>query len=136
MPAPRKIPFPFITDLLFPLNIIVKPMFGCHAIYVKEKIMLILRDREDHEDANGVWIATSKEHHPSLKKEFPSMHSVFILSNGKGETEWQMIHVDDDNFESYAMRLCELVLKRDERIGRIPKKKSGSKKSGSGKGKR
>ncbi|HET6992123.1 MAG TPA: hypothetical protein VFJ43_12395 [Bacteroidia bacterium] len=121
MASARKIPFPFIIDLLVPVNIVIKPMFGCHAIYVREKIMIILHQRDDHKDANGVWIMTSKEHHASLKKEFPSLKSVYILSDGKKETGTQMIHVDADDFESSAIRICELILKGDPRIGRIPK---------------
>jgi hypothetical protein len=123
MASARKIPFPFVLDLLTSVNIVIKPMFGCQAIYVRDKIMLILRDREDHPDANGIWIMTSKEHHESLKKEFPSMQSVYILSNGKNETGTQMIHKDADDFESSAMRICELILKGDLRIGRVPKGK-------------
>ncbi len=121
MAASRKVPFPFVTDLLSPLNIVIKPMFGCHAIYLREKIMIILRQRDDHEDANGIWMATSTEHHATLKKEFPSMHSVFLLSDGKKETEWQMIPVEADDFESSAIRICEMILKGDARVGKIPK---------------
>ncbi len=121
MAASRKVPFPFVTDLLSPLNIVIKPMFGCHAIYLREKIMIILRQRDDHEDANGIWMATSTEHHASLKKEFPSMHSVFLLSDGKKETEWQMIPVEADDFERSAIRICEMILKGDARVGKIPK---------------
>jgi hypothetical protein len=117
----KKIPFPFILDMLHPLQPVTKPMFGCHAIYVREKIMLILRDKEDHPDANGMWMAISTGHHDSLRKEFPTMHSVYILSEGKGETKWQMIHVDDEHFESLAVRACELILRGDPRIGKIPK---------------
>ncbi len=83
--------------------------------------MIILRQRDDHEDANGIWMATSTEHHASLKKEFPSMHSVFLLSDGKKETEWQMIPVEADDFESSAIRICEMILKGDARVGKIPK---------------
>jgi hypothetical protein len=123
MSSARKTPFPFVLDLLAPIDIVIKPMFGCQAIYVREKITLILRQREDHPDANGIWIMTSAEHHASLKKEFPSMQSVYILSNGKNETGTQMIHVDADDFESSVTRICELILKGDPRIGRIPKPK-------------
>lgn len=87
--------------------------------------MLIVRDKEDHPEANGVWFATSKEHHASLKKEFPSMHSVYVLSDGKNETDWQMIHKDDDEFETASLKICDLILKRDPRIGKIPKKRRG-----------
>ena len=125
----KKIPFDFILDLLSPLSlgrgaggeVAVKPMFGCHAIYANGKILLIVRKKEDHTDANGVWIATGKEHHESLKKIFPSMHSVYILSDGKGETGWQMIHEDAGDFEESVSKVCELILKGDERIGKVPK---------------
>lgn len=127
MPGAKKIPFSFVLDLLFPIDMVIKPMFGCHAIYVKEKMMLMLRDRKDHEDANGIWFATSKVHHASLKKQFPSMTSVMILSNGKNETEWQMIHADDENFENYVTQLCEMIKKKDERIGKIPKRARSTK---------
>ena len=138
----KRIPFDFILDLLSPLSLsertpserrgdggealTVKPMFGCHAIYSGEKIMLIVRKKEDHTDANGVWIATGKEHHASLKKELPSMQSVYILSDGKGETgpegietNWQMIHQDADDFEESVTKICEMILKGDERIGKL-----------------
>ena len=118
------IAFPFVLDLLSPLDVMVKPMFGCHALYVGEKIMLIVRKKEDHEDANGVWIATESEHHASLKKILPSLKSVYILSNGKAETAWQMIGEDEDDFEEAVTKVCDLILKKDLRIGRIPKSKS------------
>jgi hypothetical protein len=127
----RKIPFEFILDYLHPLDIIIKPMFGCHAFYSGGKILVIVRKKEDHTDANGIWIATDKIHHASLKKQLPSIHSVYILSDGKGETNWQMIHEDDDNFEEASAKLCRMIVKGDERIGRIPngKKKSKTQKS-------
>ncbi len=96
-------------------------MFGCHAIYSGGKIFLIVRKKQDHTDANGVWIATGKEHHESLKKELPSMKSVYILSDGKNETGWQMIHEDTDDFEESVTKICEMILKGDERIGKVPK---------------
>lgn len=123
MASARKIPFPFILDQLSSLDIVIKPMFGCHAIYLRDKMMIILRQKEDHPDANGIWISTSKEHHESLKKELPSLQSVYILSNGKNETGTQMIHVDADDFESSANRICEMILKGDVRVGRVPKSK-------------
>jgi hypothetical protein len=96
-------------------------MFGAFAVYVGEKIMLVLRNKDSHEEANGVWIATKSEYHPSLKKIFPSMRSIYILSDSKAETEWQMLPLDADDFESAAIKACELILRGDERIGRIPK---------------
>ena len=58
------------------------------------------------------------------------MHSVYILSDGKGETGWQMIHEDADDFEEAVTRVCRMILKGDERVGKIPKaRKKKSKKT-------
>ncbi len=116
-----KAAFPFVIDELLPLQPRIRPMFGCHAVYVDEKIVLILRNKPQHPEANGIWIATSFEHHESLRKDLPNMRSVYVLSDGKNETGWQMISCDDDDFETAALKVCSLVRKRDERIGKVPK---------------
>jgi hypothetical protein len=123
MSLKRNIPFDFVFEYLEPLPYVVKPFFGCFAIYLGDKIMLILRDKKDHPDVNGVWIAASHESHESLKKTFPSMCSVSIFNDGNGETAWQMIPVDADDFESSVSELCKLIRRGDKRIGRVPKKK-------------
>ena len=117
----KPIPFEFILDYLYPIIPVVKPMFGSYALYSGEKIILILREKDNHTEDNGVWLATSSEHHQSLKKEFPSMRSIELLGNG--ETNWQIIPVEAHDFESSVIRVCELVKKGDKRIGKIPKQK-------------
>jgi hypothetical protein len=124
---PATIPFNFVLDQLLTLDPTTKPMFGCHAVYIGPKIMLILRNKETHTDDNGVWISTRTEHHATLKKIFPSMRSINVL--GIGETNWQILPVDEDNFEESALKVCELILKGDPRIGNIPKSKKKKKKS-------
>lgn len=123
MATKKPIPFNFVFEYLEPLPYRVKPFFGCHGVYVGDKIMLILRDRPDHAEANGVWIATMHEHHASLKKIFPSLQSVTILNDGAGETAWQMIPVSANDFESSVFELCNLIRRKDKRIGRVPKKR-------------
>lgn len=117
--AKKSIPFSFAIENLFSREPIVKPMFGCHSIYIDGKIVLSLRDKDDAD--SGVWIGTSKEFHASLKKEFPSMRSIRIF--GPGTSGWQVIPKDADDFETSVNRLCELILKNDPRIGKIPKPK-------------
>lgn len=121
----QKIPFDFVLEELDRVHPRVKPMFGCYAVYVGEKIVLILRHRKDHEDDNGVWITAQREYHESLKKEFPCMRSINLL--GTAETVWQNIPVDDDNFEELVLKACELIIKGDMRIGKIPKLKKKKK---------
>jgi len=123
MASKKPIPFNFVFEYLEPLPYTVKPFFGCHGVYVGNKIMLILRERPDHAEVNGVWLATTHEHHQSLKKIFPSMLSVSILNNGEGETAWQMIPVSANDFESSVLELCQMIRRKDVRIGRVPKKR-------------
>ena len=40
-------------------------MFGCLAVYVQDKRVLILRDKREGAADNGVWLATTEEHHQS-----------------------------------------------------------------------
>ena len=117
----KNIPFDFVFDYLFPLEVKVKPMFGLFALYIGEKLVLMLRQRAQHPEINGVWIATSQEYHKSLKKAFPSLRSIAASSNGIAETEWQLLPVDTDDFEKSVITACELIKQNDPRIGRIPK---------------
>jgi hypothetical protein len=127
MPRSKNIPFYFVIDYLLQLEPRINPMFGSYAVYVGEKIVFILRERKTHPEVNGVWIATGHEHHKSLKKEFPSMCSVSVLNNGNGETGWQMLQADDEDFEPLVIKACELVLRGDPRIGKVPKPKKKKK---------
>jgi len=52
-----------------------------------------------------------------LRREFPNMRSIQVL--GKPMTGWQVLPVDAPDFESAALRACELVLAGDARIGKI-----------------
>ena len=49
-----------------------RPLFGCIAVYVQDKIVLVLRDKRTSTEDNGVWLATTREHHESLRREFPT----------------------------------------------------------------
>jgi hypothetical protein len=113
------IAFDFVLEELYSVDPKVRAMFGSHAVYVKDKIVLILRNRENHRNDNGVWLATSPEHHPSLRKDFPSLRTIGLL--GSVETAWQNLPVEDERFEEEVMKACQLILKGDPRIGTIPR---------------
>ena len=97
-------------------------MFGSLALYVGEKIVLILRDKRDGSRDDGVWLATTAEHHESLRRDFPNMRSIGIL--GLDVTHWQVLAVDTPDFEEAALRACELIAAGDPRIGKVPKSRS------------
>jgi len=114
----KTVPHEFVLEALAPLSPRTNPMFGCLAVYVGEKIVLILRDRPKYPKDNGVWIATTTEHHESLGTEFPNMRSLGLW--GKKITGWQVLPVDAPDFEQAALRACELVIAGDPRIGKVP----------------
>lgn len=111
------IPFDFVLETLDRLDPVVKPMFGCHAIYIRGKIMMIVRRKDRGTHDNGVWIATTHEHHESLRKDLGPMRPVRLL----GDSGWQNIPEDASDFEETVIKACELILKNDTRIGKIPK---------------
>ena len=114
----KPVPHAFVLDAIASLSPYTRPMFGCLAVYVKDKIVLILRDKPTSASDNGVWLATTREHHNSLRGEFPNMRSIQVL--GKPVTGWQVLPADAPDFEAAALRACELVLVGDPRIGKVP----------------
>jgi hypothetical protein len=94
-------------------------MFGCTAVYAGDKIVLVLREKEDYVRDNGVWLGTTVEHHESLKKDFPSMRSIELF--GGAPTAWQNLPADSSDFENAALKACALIRRGDPRIGKVPK---------------
>ena len=77
---PKNLPFNFVIDYLYPLQVVIKQMFGLFAVYVDDKIVLVLRQRSKSPETNGVWVATVREHHKSLRKDLPSLRPLVISS--------------------------------------------------------
>jgi hypothetical protein len=123
----KAVPHEFVLDAIASLSPRTRSMFGCLAVYVQDKIVVILRDKRDGTADNGVWLATTAEHHESLGREFPNMRSIQVL--GKKVTGWQVLPADAPNFEESALRACELIVGGDPRIGKVPgaRRASGSK---------
>jgi hypothetical protein len=115
----KSIPHEFVLEALAPLAPRTKPLFSCLGVYIGEKIVFALRDRPQHPDDNGVWLATTLEHHASLRLEFPHMRSIRVL--GGAVTGWQILPADTPDFEESALRACELIAAKDPRIGKVPK---------------
>ena len=114
-------PFEFVIEALDGVVTGHKHMFGAFALYVEDRIVMILRDKEDHRDDNGIWLATAPEHHASLKEELTTMSTLRLF--GPGPTSWQNLPSEEPAFEESALRACELVSLGDPRIGKVPKSK-------------
>ena len=55
----KPVPYEFVLDAIAPLSPETRPMFGCLAVYVEGKIVLILREKRNVTEDNGVWFATT-----------------------------------------------------------------------------
>ena len=121
----KVIPHAFVLEAIALVSPHTRNMFGSLAVYVEDKIVLILRDKRDKTADNGVWLATTEDHHKSLRREFPHMRSIRLL--GKKMTGWQVLPADAPDFEQAALRACELVVARDPRIGKVPGARRASK---------
>ena len=82
-------------------------MFGSHAVYVNERIVFILRQKEEAKTLrdDGVWVAMLPEHTDSLRREYPSLREIelFAARGRKGFTGWLNLPANDDGFEEVGL---------------------------------
>jgi hypothetical protein len=96
-------------------------MFSGFAVYVGDKIMLMLRDSPKQPKDNGVWLVFSETADladPGIRRDFPSIRLIELLGGKIGH--WRLIPADSPTFESEALHACELLLRHDARLGRVP----------------
>jgi len=130
-------PYPFVLEALASLEPEVRPMFSGYAVYIGDKIVLMLRDSPKIPEDNGLWLVFAEQAEAtlaltnkpgSLRKKLPSLRTIGIL--GGVIKHWLLIPSDGPNFEADAQQACELILAHDPRIGRIPEsRKSKSRKT-------
>jgi hypothetical protein len=116
----KSAPFDFVFDYL-PTGIRVKKMFGMHYIYLGKRIMLILRKSDNQSEWNGIWVATSKEHHQSLKNNVPELGTFFLKGDDR-HSNWLLLQDNAEDFEGAAIKVCELITHGDPRIGKLTEK--------------
>ena len=122
-PASRRkaVPHRFVLDAIAELAPSTRAMFGALAVYVGKKIVLLLREGKNDTGANGVWVAIPNEYQESLAADFPNARPVRIM--GKEINGWRLLPSDTPDFEESALRACDLVLRRDHRVGKVPNQK-------------
>ncbi|MEO5685377.1 MAG: hypothetical protein ABIQ88_22205 [Chitinophagaceae bacterium] len=113
----KQMPFDFLLDYL-PANVVIRPAIGMYYIYWEKKIVLIFRKVSKNARHNGLWIATNKEQHASLKAELPAITNFVFDEGATVDSAWLQLKDDHDDFETTAIRICELISHRDKRIGK------------------
>jgi hypothetical protein len=117
----KAMPFDFLLDYL-PANVTIKPAIGMYYVYFEGKIVLIFRKVSKNSQHNGLWIATKKEDHASVKAELPAITN-FVFDDGElYDSGWLQLKDSHDDFEEAAIHICEMISHRDKRIGKATPK--------------
>ncbi len=116
-----KVPHAFVLEALAPLHPEICRMFSGFAVYSGERLVMMLRDHVRSPRDNGVWLVLSEGTDPadeSLRRDFPSIRSIELLRTKI--KHWLLIPSDDTRFETLALLACDLIIRRDSRLGRVP----------------
>jgi hypothetical protein len=113
----RQVPFPFVIEELASLRPTIKTLFGSTNVYLDDKLLFSLRNSVNYPGTNGIWVYTTSEHIDSLAREFPGLPRRQLWRSGSNG--WVVLASRLEDFEEYAFKACELVLKGDQRIGRV-----------------
>ena len=116
-----KLPHLFVLEALAPLSPEVRRMFSGFAVYAGNRLLLMLRDHAKFPQDNGLWLVLAEGVDPAdagLRRDLPSLRSIQMLGDKIGH--WLLIPSDSADFETTALHACDLILRRDPRIGRVP----------------
>jgi len=81
----------------------------------------MLRKKGKGDGLDGIFVATLKAHHQTLLKDVPALKNFNLDTGEQYESHWKFLHEDDNAFEKSAIKICELILHRDHRLGKATK---------------
>ena len=93
-------------------SFVQKPMFGCQAVYLFGRLVLVLAAKEEPWD--GLLVCTSRKFHSALIGEYPDLQSHPVLG------KWLYLAREEEDFEETAQELIRQVMRNDPRIGVEP----------------
>ncbi len=111
----RDIPFEFVLEELSPLEPRTRPMFGCTAVYLDERIVCVLRKKGSEDD--GVWLAYEAEREAEVLALFPALAPITLFPDSHG---WRKLSPERPTFEEGVLRVCQLLRTGDTRLGKVP----------------
>jgi hypothetical protein len=133
-PRRKSPPYPFLIESLATAHPEIRPMFSGYAVYIGDKIVLMLRDSPKAPEDNGLWLVFAEDFDESrdpktLRREFPSLRPIQLL--GGAIKHWLLLPSDGPDFESESLHACDLLLAHDPRLGRIPQSRKSKTVKGS-----
>ena len=109
-----------VESLMEKPSYLQKPMFGCLAIYLHGRLMLVLASGQ--EPWNGLLIPTEHQFHDAIVKEFQEVVQHSVLK------KWLYLPEATEDFETVASDIIEAVRMNDQRFGVEPKEKGSKRK--------
>jgi len=109
-----------VESLMEEPSYLPKPMFGCLAIYLHGRLMIVLASGE--EPWNGLLIPTEHQFHDAIVKEFQEVVQHSVLK------KWLYLPEATEDFETVASDLVEAVRMNDQRFGVEPKERVSKRK--------
>lgn len=88
---------------------VLRKLFSFDAAYLDGRLYLAVAGGK--EPWNGMMVCTSREHHESLRGQFPQLKAHKVLG------KWLYLSQAHPEFESVAVELAALARKRDARLG-------------------
>jgi hypothetical protein len=88
-------------------------MFGGLAAYLGDRLMLVLVEptKTGRWKWHGVLVATSKERHEAIRRQWPQLAPHDVLA------KWLYLDSRDDDFETVAEEIAEAMARNDARFG-------------------
>jgi hypothetical protein len=117
--ARSRKPFSFVLEELSVIRPTIKHWFGFTSVYLDEKLICSLRDSAKQPNSNGMWLYTTTEQVESLAREFPELPKRQLWRSRSGNKAWIVLASRLEGFDEYAFKACELILRGDQRIGRL-----------------
>jgi hypothetical protein len=109
-----------VESLMEEPSYLEKPMFGCLAIYLHGRLMLVLASGEEPWD--GLLIPTEHQFHDAIVKEFSDVVQHSVLK------KWLYLPEATEDFETVASDIVEAVRMNDQRFGVEPKERVSKRK--------
>jgi len=109
-----------VESLMEEPSYLEKPMFGCLAIYLHGRLMLVLASGEEPWD--GLLIPTEHQFHDAIVKEFQDVVQHPVLK------KWLYLPEATEDFETVASDIVEAVKMNDQRFGVEPQERISKRK--------
>lgn len=91
-------------------------MLGCYGLFVDQKLLMLLRERENEPEFNGIFIATQPQFFDALQNDIHTSNMTFDL-DGVGHS-WIFLSEDLEDFHEKLQKTCDMIKANDERIGK------------------